>query len=1043
MKKDQDELDSFEMQDRGEYDNEFPDDRNKLFYANNPNDPDYNFNPYNNLSEISEKDPQRITHEGEPYSPYFDNTTHKHSFDDDPYLDSTNKPLLFEKSKKTPRKSFVEKKFDEFWKIVLEAEIPDEKEAMKFAKRNNINYLKTIHYSRILIMNNIFVLFMALLVIYTLVMLNFKFLCCSNAADIVFDIFTIMVMICFIAEFTLYMVADVEYFNSFYFYADIMSIVLLFFDISGVRESFFEITSDPEKIASYRIFDILGVMALIRVLKLMRYTFQKKYKTKRQYYQEKLKLDQKIVDTMLLPNTEIHRIARVNSTNSQISSRKSYRPPINRTRKSISVQRNRQLTNIVNDRRSTLGVQTKKQDQMYFVLNTSQLKESKLSRRMLYLTNKRLMMLLLLMLIFVPIFSVEFWRSRDLAYENDLVYLTRLYANKDKDVADVYFNSNLLVSYKDAKTEVINLDLPKFKSYVVDSSGLRNEEIRQYAERISYSYQGTGNSVIEYSEVGIIRVSYRRFVQIQALLNIIRVALICLIFYWGMLQFKQEARRQILNPLEGILNKISLVSKNPMRALEIGKQYKQHYNSDISLIETTIQKIAYLLVLGFGAAGNDLLANALKSSAFDMENISQAKTVYGIFGFCDIRRFTDATEVLLGEIMVFVNTIGKIVHEEVARCKGGANKNIGDAFLVFWKLKNKDVSDVEALTNFDLTEEHRERIFNKYKNFETNDYIDSNNTFNNLNEENEQLMKRFYFNNLQNSKMAELSLISFLRIIARIETDAPIRKYNKYKKLKKAMPDFYVHLGFGLHAGWAIEGAIGSVLKIDMTYLSPHVNMSARLEGLTKSYGVPLLFTNSLYNLFTTTGIKKLCRKLDRVVVKNTDEPFELYTIDLSIDNLKYYNSQPTKTPNINALQSFKNIRIDFMSNAYLRKEKAKEENMIVSQYGIGMINENEYLEYNEIERMFETIIMDNKLVLLLNLNAPKEQRRNFELFLHNYHNALEEFLEGHWGAAKGLFEKLIYHHPDDKSSKLIYDYMADFEFLTPRNWNYARPIKD
>jgi class 3 adenylate cyclase len=34
-------------------------------------------------------------------------------------------------------------------------------------------------------------------------------------------------------------------------------------------------------------------------------------------------------------------------------------------------------------------------------------------------------------------------------------------------------------------------------------------------------------------------------------------------------------------------------------------------------------------------------------------------------------------------------------------------------------------------------------------------------------------------------------------------------------------------MGFGLHAGWAIEGAVGSLQKVDATYLSPHVNMAA------------------------------------------------------------------------------------------------------------------------------------------------------------------------------------------------------------------------
>jgi class 3 adenylate cyclase len=58
-----------------------------------------------------------------------------------------------------------------------------------------------------------------------------------------------------------------------------------------------------------------------------------------------------------------------------------------------------------------------------------------------------------------------------------------------------------------------------------------------------------------------------------------------------------------------------------------------------------------------------------------------------IFGFCDIRNFTDLTEVLQEGVMSFVNTIAQIVHSEVHLHNGAANKNIGDAFLLVWKFR--------------------------------------------------------------------------------------------------------------------------------------------------------------------------------------------------------------------------------------------------------------------------------------------------------------------------------------------------------------------
>ena len=64
------------------------------------------------------------------------------------------------------------------------------------------------------------------------------------------------------------------------------------------------------------------------------------------------------------------------------------------------------------------------------------------------------------------------------------------------------------------------------------------------------------------------------------------------------------------------------------------------------------------------------------------------------------------------------------------------------------------------------------------------------------------------------------------------------------------MPNYQVKLGFGLHLGWAIEGAIGSSYKIDASYLSPNVNMSAILEDSTKKYKVMLLFSGEIYSMF-------------------------------------------------------------------------------------------------------------------------------------------------------------------------------------------------
>ena len=66
------------------------------------------------------------------------------------------------------------------------------------------------------------------------------------------------------------------------------------------------------------------------------------------------------------------------------------------------------------------------------------------------------------------------------------------------------------------------------------------------------------------------------------------------------------------------------------------------------------------------------------------------------------------------------------------------------------------------------------------------------------------------------------------------------------------MKGYKVKLGFGMHFGWTIEGAIGSTYKIDATYLSPHVNLTMYLESITKQYGTYILLTGDLYDIMSS-----------------------------------------------------------------------------------------------------------------------------------------------------------------------------------------------
>lgn len=84
------------------------------------------------------------------------------------------------------------------------------------------------------------------------------------------------------------------------------------------------------------------------------------------------------------------------------------------------------------------------------------------------------------------------------------------------------------------------------------------------------------------------------------------------------------------------------------------------------MIENAIIKIGTLLALGFGDAGSEIIALNMSRSG-DVDPMLPGKKKCAIYGFCDIRNFTDATEVLQEDVMIFVNNIAEIVHSMVDR----------------------------------------------------------------------------------------------------------------------------------------------------------------------------------------------------------------------------------------------------------------------------------------------------------------------------------------------------------------------------------------
>lgn len=335
--------------------------------------------------------------------------------------------------------------------------------------------------------------------------------------------------------------------------------------------------------------------------------------------------------------------------------------------------------------------------------------------------------------------------------------------------------------------------------------------------------------------------------QMTATYSLILTMVVLVMLTAGSWMFNRSTHQLVIIPIERMLNTIQQLRTNPLtKPVNNADIDDAQVNNETGILERTLAQLTGLLQVGFGEAGSRMIAKCMNTDSGDLDPLVDGTKMVGIFGFCDIRRFTDATECLKEDVMMYVNEIADIVHGEVKKLEGNPNKNVGDAFLLVWRLPEAiSASDLESVDDasevLGLSPKYRAMI----------------------------------------ADIANKSLISFLRVYLEIAASDKLKKYKDHGGIKKTFgDDFAVSLGFGLHVGWAIEGPIGSRYKIDASYLSPHVNMSETVQDFCKTYNVPLLMSGQFYSLLSDK-FKQRCRWLDRIMCAGTAIPMNIYCCDI------------------------------------------------------------------------------------------------------------------------------------------------------------------
>jgi len=117
-----------------------------------------------------------------------------------------------------------------------------------------------------------------------------------------------------------------------------------------------------------------------------------------------------------------------------------------------------------------------------------------------------------------------------------------------------------------------------------------------------------------------------------------------------------------------------------------------HYETE-QLINA-IAKIADLLRKCWGVAGAGIISSNLARTKDGKTVVFNptipGKQVYALFGFIGINDFSKQLRALEGDVMILINDVARVVHDEIYRWalgdSGQCNKNLGSAFLMVFRI---------------------------------------------------------------------------------------------------------------------------------------------------------------------------------------------------------------------------------------------------------------------------------------------------------------------------------------------------------------------
>lgn len=446
-----------------------------------------------------------------------------------------------------------------------------------------------------------------------------------------------------------------------------------------------------------------------------------------------------------------------------------------------------------------------------------------------------------------------------------------------------------------------------------------------------------------------------------AIFELCETLVLILLFLYVSLSISTYFRNMVLFPLERMTETMRLIWKNPLNFMKSGpgnrsqiagtecccKVKKDYAEEEIRLLENAFSKIGVMLGIVYGSAGSEMITNSIGLEG-NFSPLIPGKEVLAVFCFVKIGNFDSVLYALGPGVLKYINHISSFVHNMAERFLGSVNRNLGDSYLLLWKVPEDD----KIIVGDRL-------VVNPYS----------------------AVVK----------STAGLAVLFAVKTIAKVGACPTLAQYrNKIGGSAKSNG-----LTFGFHVGWAYEGPIGSAFKIDASYLSPNVNMAARIETAAQQYEVRILVSQDMY-FRLGDEVRTYLRHIDTVKLKGVYEPVFLYSFDISDIQLavSYFRISKRKT--------------------YVQRRKLKqalEQNLLT------------------VTEMFAK--SDTVLALRALYTAD---------FMQTYESGLKLYLDGRWKEACDFFERCLYIVPDGPSRVLL-SYINDQHQRPPLGWSGVREL--